>query len=55
MTFTIDIEDTSGITAARNVYNETAETPFETDEEYVQFVMESAAESYRNQYPSLSV
>ncbi len=53
--YTITIEDTTGITAARNAYNETTETPFETDQEYVQFVMESAAESYRNQYPDPSV
>jgi hypothetical protein len=54
----------AGITAARNKYNENLpatildeeqnEIPnpaiLETDEEYVQFVMDKAAESYANQY-----
>jgi len=54
----------AGITAARNKYNENlpatildeeqTEIPnpaiLETDEEYVQFVMDKAAESYANQY-----
>ena len=65
-TFTIEITDASklaGITAARNKYNENisatiteegSEIPnpalIETDEDYVQFVMDKAAESYANQY-----
>ena len=54
----------AGITAARNKYNENLpetitdeegnELPnpalIETDEDYVQFVMSKAAESYANQY-----
>ena len=54
----------AGITAARNKYNENlpatildeeqTEIPnpaiLETDEEYVQFVMDKASESYANQY-----
>ena len=54
----------AGITAARNKYNENLpatildeeqnEIPnpaiLETDEEYVQFVMDKASESYANQY-----
>ena len=54
----------AGITAARNKYNENLpatildeeqnEIPnpaiLETDEDYVQFVMDKAAESYANQY-----
>ena len=59
MIFTIEITDSEslrGITAAREAYNaETAERPEEliaTDESYVQFVMEKAAESYSKQYPA---
>jgi hypothetical protein len=51
--FTIEITDAdklAGITAARDLYNETAETPLDTDQEYVQFVMDRAAESYANSY-----
>ena len=56
--FIIDIEDPAklaGITAAREAYNESnadAEdfVPLDTDEEYVQFVMDGAAASYANQY-----
>jgi hypothetical protein len=54
----------AGITAARNKYNENLpatildeeqnEIPnpaiLETDEDYVQFVMDKASESYANQY-----
>lgn len=54
----------AGITAARNKYNENLpatildeeqnEIPnpaiIETDEDYVQFVMDKASESYANQY-----
>jgi hypothetical protein len=54
----------AGITAARNKYNENlpatiideeqSEIPnpaiLETDEDYVQFVMDKASESYANQY-----
>jgi hypothetical protein len=65
-TFTVNITDEnhlSGITAARNAYNNSLpqtvteneeEVPnpalLETDAEYVQFVMSKAAESYANQY-----
>ena len=57
MTFTIEITDPShlsGITSAREARN--ASLPddsvdrLNTDEEYVQFVMASAAESYSKQY-----
>lgn len=51
--FTIEITDAdklAGIAAARAMYNETAETPLNTDAEYMQFVMDKAAESYANQY-----
>lgn len=54
----------AGITAARNKYNENLPATIldeeqneianpsvlETDEDYVQFVMDKAAESYANQY-----
>jgi hypothetical protein len=54
----------AGITAARNKYNETLSSTIldeeqneipnpailETDEDYVQFVMDKASESYANQY-----
>lgn len=57
MTFTIEITDSShlaGITAAREAYNATlpqdSELIRETDADYVQFVMASAAESYSKQY-----
>lgn len=65
-TFTITIDDEAklaGITAARVRYNDNlpatiivdeVEVPnpdlLETDEDYVQFVMDKAAESYANQY-----
>ena len=64
MDFTVTIVDAShlaGITAAREAYNNSL--PLEsgqdvvdhpdykaTDEDYVQFVMAKAAESYANQY-----
>jgi hypothetical protein len=54
----------AGITAARNKYNENSPltitdeegneipnpTILQTDEDYVQFVMDKASESYANQY-----
>lgn len=58
-TFTIEITDESqlaGITAAREAYNaslpedEDAPQPLATDGEYIQFVMDSASQSYANQY-----
>jgi hypothetical protein len=43
-----------GITAAREAYNADipidSPGPFPTNDEYVQFVMDRAAESYANQY-----
>lgn len=57
MTFTIEITDSShlaGIIAAREAYNasqpEGSESLLDTDADYVQFVMASAAESYSKQY-----
>jgi len=57
MTFTIEITDPAhlaGITAAREARNaslsEDSSDRLNTDEEYVQFVMASAAESYSNQH-----
>ena len=57
MTFTIEITDPSslaGITAAREARNnllpEDSIDRLNTDAEYVQFVMASAAESYSKQY-----
>ena len=57
MTFTIEITDPAhlaGITAAREAYNasqpEGSESLLSTDADYVQFVMESAADSYSKQY-----
>ena len=55
MTFSITITDPSslaGITAAREAYNTTASEAEQiaTDEAYVQFVMERAAQSYAAQY-----
>lgn len=65
MIFNIEITDAgklAGITAAREAYNATQEptvdeqgnevpaATFTTDEEYVQFVMDKAAESYSVQY-----
>lgn len=57
MTFTIEITDPShlaGITSAREARNaslpEDSSDRLETDAEYVQFVMASAAESYSKQY-----
>jgi len=57
MTFTIEITDSShlaGITAAREAYNaslpQDSDLIRETDSDYVQFVMASAAESYSKQY-----
>lgn len=62
MTFQVTIDDASklaGITAAREAYNaslpetEGQEQPdgyLATDAEYVQFVMDNAAESYAKQY-----
>ncbi|NBW18118.1 MAG: hypothetical protein EBR82_60105 [Caulobacteraceae bacterium] len=58
MTFTIEINEQihlDGITKAREAYN--ASLPYDssdrldTNGEYVQFVMASAAESYSKQYP----
>jgi len=62
-TFTVTIEEENklnGITAAREAYNnslpeseegqEHPEGYLGTDEEYVQFVMDRAAESYNKQY-----
>ena len=54
--YIVTIEDpalVAGITAAREAYNAglpTDGTPIDTDEGYVNFVMNSAAESYYNQY-----
>ena len=57
MTFTIEITDPShltGITSAREARNnllpEDSTDRLNTDAEYVQFVMASAAESYSKQY-----
>ena len=57
MTFTIEITDPAhlaGITAAREARNaslsEDSADRLNTDAEYVQFVMASAAESYSKQY-----
>jgi len=57
MTFTIEITDPShlaGIAAAREARNaslpEDSNDRLNTDAEYVQFVMASAAESYSKQY-----
>jgi len=55
MTFTVEITDPrklAGVTAAREAYNATAAEADQiaTDEAYVQFVMDRAAESYANQY-----
>ena len=57
MTFTIEITDPShlaGITSAREARNnlllEDSSDRLNTDAEYVQFVMASAAESYSKQY-----
>jgi hypothetical protein len=58
MTFSIEINEQShldGITKARDAYNASLANDstdrINTDEEYVQFVMASAAESYSKQYP----
>ena len=58
MTFTIEINEQShldGITKAREAYNaslpDDSADRLDTDAEYVQFVMASAAESYSKQYP----
>ena len=58
MTFTIEINEQShldGITKAREAYNESladnSADRLNTNAEYVQFVMSSAAESYSKQYP----
>ena len=52
--FTITITDAnklSGITSARLRYNDdNPEAPIDTDEAYVQFVMDGAAASYAAQY-----
>lgn len=52
--FTVTITDPdklAGIAAARARYNEdNPDGPLETDEDYVQFVMERAAASYARQY-----
>ncbi len=55
--FSVTITDASrlaGISAAREAYNNAIPTdapgPFETDEEYVQFVMDRASASYALQY-----
>ncbi|SDV49169.1 hypothetical protein [Chitinasiproducens palmae] len=58
-TFTIQIDDAgelAGITAAREARNAAIDSgddfgdKFDTDAEYVQFVMQRAAESYARQY-----
>lgn len=57
--YTITISDpalVAGITAAREAYNESLDgnqTPLKTNGEYVQFVMERAAQSYANQYETV--
>jgi hypothetical protein len=58
MTFTIEINEQShldGITKARQAHNaslaDDSADYINTNEEYVQFVMESASESYSKQYP----
>ena len=58
MTFTIEINEQShldGITKAREAYNaslpDDSADRLDTNGEYVQFVMASAAESYSKQYP----
>ncbi|PUA19592.1 hypothetical protein [Glaciimonas sp. PCH181] len=58
MDFTVSITDArklAGITAARNAYNAANAMvdgfiPLGTDQEYVQFVMDGASESYADQY-----
>lgn len=58
MDFTISITDPrklAGITAARNAYNAANAMvdgfiTMDADEQYVQFVMDGASESYTNQY-----
>jgi hypothetical protein len=48
-----DVHQLAGITAAREAYNAAlpeGDPPLATDEDYVQFVMTSAAQSYANQY-----
>ena len=57
MTFTIEITEPThlaGITSARearnNLFPEDSTDRLNTDAEYVQFVMASAAESYSKQY-----
>lgn len=58
MTLNIDFstEQLRGITAARNAYNDSLpeESPDKkaTNEEYLKFVLLSAADSYANQYPA---
>lgn len=50
MKFTVEItapDSLAGITAARTASDA---GPFETNQEYIQFVMERAAESYAQQY-----
>ena len=56
-TYTVTIAEQrriDGITAAREAYNAGIPVdgpgPFPSNDEYVQFVMERAAESYANQY-----
>ncbi len=55
-TFTVTITppaSLAGITAARKAYNASIgpdDKPIDTDDAYVQFVMEKAAESYAKQY-----
>ena len=55
-TYTVTITDpahVAGIIAAREAYNATLPedgVPLDTNEEYVQFVMGRAAESYAKQY-----
>lgn len=54
--FTVTITDPrllAGIAAAHDKYNkDNPDTPIATDEDYVQFVMASAAASYAKQYLS---
>jgi hypothetical protein len=55
LTLTFTPEQLRGIAAARAAYNsylpEGSADHKETDEEYLTFVMQSAADSYANQYP----
>jgi hypothetical protein len=58
MQLTIDFtpEQLRGITAAREAHNANppseSEAPFATNEEYLAWVMQRAADSYASQYPA---